>query len=483
MPKVLKIGDTSGSIRSASIVQVTSKFLNVIVQLGITMVLARLLTPSEYGVVAVLQVLSSLFGLLADSGISIAIARDQSLTRTDYERLFFFGLLMGVGLGLAFFVFSIGIAWFYGDDIYVSLGAVMSLAVFFNSLNMVPNGILLKERKFKVIAVRLVVCTVVVGAIVIALAYVGFGCFAIALNSVLTALFVLTWNIASSRLRMSFGDVRKVFAKVCDTFVYNLSNNVVGWLANNADTLLVGKMFGAETLGYYNKAYTLYAYPLNILTAPIVATLIPFLAELQNDAEKIRKCFLRVFHKISFLSALCVAGMNVCAPELILVMFGANWAEAIPLLAILAFAVYSRGVNGAFAALLNAVGRADLLMKSTATNAVVTLAMILLGGFQGSAQSLASCVAIAYNIEMILPIIFCSGCLEIKSLYFFKHFLPDLFAAIGTCALAYFVPWCIDNVVLSLAVKGLFVLTVMCAIKLALSRLVLHERIGIRDII
>lgn len=485
MPRKLSIGGSSSSIRSASIVQLSSKVINVIVQLAITMVLARLLTPAEYGTVAVLQVFSTLFSILADAGISTAIARSQDLDQADYERLFFLSLLIGLGLSAAFLLLSLGVAVIYGDQIYIPLGAIMMLAVMFNSLNMVPNGILIKERKFKLIAVRLVSCTVVVGAIAIGLAFLGFGCYAIVLNSVLTSFFVLVWNLAGAHLHMSFGSVREVFDKVGSFSMFNLGNGVIAWFATNIDTLIVGKIFGSEALGYYNKAYNLYSYPLNILTVPITDSILPFLAELQNDVDVLRSKFLRVFRKISFLSALCVAGMHVCASEIILIMYGDNWAPAIPLLSILAFAVYSRGVNGAFTALLNATGRADLLMRSTAINTMVTVGMILLGCALGSVETLAICISIASNIEMILPIWFCSRySLDMSPFKFFMHFIPDLGAALLACGFSAILPWSFENIVLSALIKAVFVCAVMFGVKMLVNRLIYHEQVhGIRDVI
>lgn len=481
MRKRFDISSSSDSIKSASIAQIGSKVINVVVQLGITMVLARILTPVEYGTVAVLTVFSSLFSVFADAGISTAIAQSQDLDQHDYERLFFLSLLMGIVLSFGFFLLSFGIAWFYGDSIYVPLGAVMSLAVMFNALSMVPNGILIKERKFKLIAVRLVVCTVVVGAIAIVLAILGFGCYAIVLNTILTALFVLVWNLGGSHLRISVGDVRSVFRKVGSFSIFNLGNGIIGWFAANADSLIVGKLFGAEGLGYYNKAYNLYSYPLSILTNPIVDTILPFLAPLQFDKTALRYRFISVFRKVSFLSALCMAWMNVCATEIILIMYGDNWAPAIPMLAVLAFAVYSRGVNGAFSALLNAAGRPDLLMRSTAINTAVTLGMIFLGGALGFVQSLATCVAIAYNIEMTIPIYFCARyCLDMRPLKLFVHFLPDLGSGILVIVLASVIPWGLSNLFLSFFVKALYVLVGMVAIKVLVDKFVYHEHVDLK---
>lgn len=459
--------------------QLGSKVINVLVQLVITMVLARLLTPSEYGTVAVLTVFSALFNILADAGVSTAIAQSQDLDESDYGRLFYLSLLIGLVLAVAFFALSFGIAWFYGDQIYIPLGALMTLAVLFNSLNMVPNGILIKQRKFKLIGLRLVICSIVVGSIAILLALLGFGCYAIVLNTVLTSLFVLVWNLTGSHLKMSVGDLRGVISKVGAFSAYNLGSNTIYWFASNVDSLLVGKLFGASALGYYNKAYNLYGYPLSILTAPITDTILPFLAPLQSDIEALRARFLRVFRKVSFISALCAAGMNVCATEIILIMYGDNWLPSIPLLATLAFAVYSRGVNSAFTALLNATGHPKLLMRSTAINTVITLTLIFVGGALGSVESLAICIAIAYNLEMVLPIYYCARySLQMGVWEFFVHFVPDLGAALLAMGISLCIPWNIDNLFLSLILKGCFVVAVMSAVKLPINRIVYHENLA-----
>lgn len=473
----IRLDTPSSSMKTASIAQLGSKVINVVVQLVITMVLARLLTPAEYGTVAVLTAFSGVFTVLADAGIPAAIAQSQELSEDDYARLFFLSLLMGVTLSLAFFLLSIGVAWFYGDPIYVPLGALMTLAVLFNSLNMVPNGVLMKERKFKLIAVRLVVCTVVVGAIAILLAYLGFGCYAIVMNTVLTSLFVLIWNLFSSHLKMSIGDLRSVLQKVGSFSVFNMGSNLIGWFAANADSLMTGKLFGPTALGYYNKAYNLYGYPLTILTAPITDTLLPFLAPLKDDKEALFDKFIRAFKKISFASAFCTAGMNVCAAEIILILYGDTWAPAIPLLSVLALAVYSRGVNGAFAALMASSGRSDLLMLSTGVNTAVTLAMIIAGGAMGSVQSLATCVAIAYNAEMILPVYLCSRkCLSMSPARLLSHMLPDMLLTVVTIVSAELMSVDFCALFQSVVCKALYIALVMVGGRAILGCLVYHER-------
>lgn len=468
--KKFDIGGSATSIKAASFLQLGSKFVSVVVQLVVTMVLARLLMPEQYGVVAVLTAFSSLFTVLADAGISTAVAQFQDLEQSDYERLFFVSLLLGVILSVCFIFLSFGIAWLYGNDIYVPLGAILTLSILFNALNMVPNGILLKEKKFSLIGLRLIMCNIVVGVMAVALAFVGLGAFAIVLQSVLTSLFVLVWNLVTSHLRMSFGDVRPVLSKVGKYSAYLLGNDAIVWLSGNADSLLAGKMFGEAALGYYNKAFSLYGYPINILAAPITSTLIPFLAPLQDDVPAMRAKHLGVVRKVSFIVALCAVWMHVCAAEVVEIMFGSNWGPSIPLLKVLAFAIYARGVNSVHAPLLSAAGRSDLLMKSTTVNTAATFVMILIGGLLGSVQTLAICVAVAYTAELAVPIYLSAKyCLDMGVARYCSNLLPDMIVGAAVVLLAHLVPWGIDNIFLSLVVKAGFVFLVMVALRWAVS--------------
>lgn len=468
--KRINITKTTNSIRLASFIQLGSKFISIIVQLIVTMVLARLLTPEQYGVVAVLTAFSALFTVISDAGISTAVAQFQSLKQSDYERLFFVSFLLGFILTIGYIVFSFAIAWFYDDTVYVSSGCMMSFSVLFNALNMVPNGVLLKERKFTLIGLRLIVCNIVVGCVVVALAFMGAGVYSIVLQSVLTSFFILAWNLASSHLKMSVGDIRPVLRKVGRFSAFQLGNDAIVWLSANADSLLAGKMFGEASLGYYNKAYSLYGYPLTVLAAPITSTLIPFLSPLQKDVAALRAKYLSVVRKVSFIVALCSVWMNVCAVEVIQVMYGPKWNAAIPLLEVLALAIYARGVNSVHAPLLSAAGRSDLLMRSTTINTMATFVMILLGGALGSVQSLATCVAIAYNFELVIPVYLSAKyCLQMNVFRYFLNLLPDIVTGVAVILLSHMIPWHINNIFFSLFVKASFVLACMIAIRWVIS--------------
>lgn len=227
---------------------------NVVAQLSVTMVLARLLTPEEYGIVAVLAVFTGFFSLLSDMGLSSAIIQFDDLTQDDYGHLFAISFLFGLVLSITFFLLSLCISVAYSNSLYVPLGALLMISVFFNSLNMVPNGLLLRKKRYDLVGFRLVSSTIIVGLLTIALACLGLGCYAIVLQSVLGSLFVFVWNWISSPVKFAKGSPLPTLKRVGKYSVFQFGTQAVGYFAGNLDSLLVGKFFGPSDLGHASRS-------------------------------------------------------------------------------------------------------------------------------------------------------------------------------------------------------------------------------------
>ena len=186
---------------AAAVFQFGSKYISMGANLVITAVLARLITPADFGLVAIVTVFTGLFSLLSDMGVGTAIVQYRDLTEKDYGGIFGFSILLAVGLAATFCVVSPLIAMFYSDDRLVSLCLAASPTLLFSTLNMVPEGLMLKGRRFDRIAVRLVVATVVSGAMAIVAALTGAGAISIVVQSVLSAGIVLVWNLITKPIR------------------------------------------------------------------------------------------------------------------------------------------------------------------------------------------------------------------------------------------------------------------------------------------
>ena len=136
------------SIKKAALISAVSKYSSIILNLAFSAVLARLLTPEDYGIVAVTVVFTTFFSLFADMGIGAGIIQNKELTQDDINSIFTFSIKLGFLLCVIFALFSYPMSLFYKDSVYIPVGIFLSVSLFFSTLNMVPNAILLKEKKF-----------------------------------------------------------------------------------------------------------------------------------------------------------------------------------------------------------------------------------------------------------------------------------------------------------------------------------------------
>lgn len=390
------------SFLKAAFIQAVSKYSTVIMQMAITVVLARLLTPEQYGVMAGVTVFTSFFSILADLGLGPAIIQYQNLDSRDYGSIFIFSCGLGLCLSCVFIFLGTPLSFFFHDSTYTSLCAWVSVSVFFNTVNMVPNGLLLKGKKFKLIGVRLFITTIVGGLVAIVLAYVGLGVFALVANINITAILVFLWNYLSIKKELSFTDLHivssmKVIAKYS---LFQAGANFVNYFARNLDHLVIGRAFNSVSLGLYDKAYKLTAYPITFVPQVLASVIQPFLAKYQNDKYRLRD----FYHKVTFVLAIVGAYVTflfvLCSNEIVTIFYGDNWKNCIPLFAILSCSLFCQLLGNITGPMLQSAGRTDLLLRQTSIATVIIVVSMLLGASTGNLTNLAIGVALGYCLQI-----------------------------------------------------------------------------------
>ena len=427
----------SSSMLSALGMQLVSKYANVVVQLVINMVLARLLTPKEFGTVAIVTVFSSFFAILADMGVSTAIVQYKNLTKSDYDALFLFSAILGAVLAGVFCLLSLPISYAYVDRDLIPLCCLTSLSVLFNTLNMVPNGILLRERRFKTISVRLVVVSVFAGAVAVALAFLGFGCFALVWNVVLTSLFVFVWNWTSTRISFTNPHFIVPVRRIMRFSGFQAGFGIVNYFARNLDNLLVGAMMGSAQLGYYDKAYKVMQYPLNYLTGIFSNVLQPYLSEYQDDKRRLYKSWLAICRVLAVVGMFATALIVTFPQEILLIMYGDQWLVAAPALGTLGLSVGIQMVNSTSGAIFQSAGRTDTLFRSGLICTVISVVGILLGIAAGSLWVLGLAISVAYVLHfMVTAYLLVGKVLGEPPLSFLINFVPSVAAAVFSVLVA-----------------------------------------------
>lgn len=393
------------SIRKASLINIIARYSSIFIQILYNAVLARILTPKDFGIVAVLTVFSSFFSLLANMGIGTAVIQNKELSENDNNSLFTFTLYLGILFMFLFVALSFPIALFYDNSVYKSLGAILSISLCFNILNTVPNAILLKQKRFLVVGIRTVVVTILSSAFTIVLAVIGLRYYSIVFHSVISSILLFAWNMFSVKLRVKsrvdWSSVKKIRNYASYQFLFNITN----YFARNLDNLLIGKYLGDAPLGYYNKSYTLMLFPIQNLTHVITPVLHPILSDYQNDKEKIFTQYMKVVKVLSLLGVFVTPFCFFAADELILLFFGDQWTQAIPAFRILSLSIYAQMLAASTGSIYQSLGKTKLMFYSGIATTTITVVGILSGILSGRVEKVAFFVSLAMNINFLIVFI------------------------------------------------------------------------------
>lgn len=443
-------------IKSETLVYGVGKYASILVTLLTTTVLSRILSPSEYGIVAITTVFSSFFNVIADMGFGTAVIQNKSLTDEEINDIFSFSILISIGLGLVFALLGIPISLIYENRVYLKICPLLGLAVFFSAINIVPHGKLMREKRFKLMGIRLISVSLFSGVLAIGMAYAGLSYYALVFQTIIYAALVFLWNLLNAhlkiRLRFHFESIRKILSYSMNQFAFSILN----YGEKNLDNLLIGKSLGAESLAFYDKGFRLMMYPVQNLTYVITPVLHPILADHQDDRKYIYDAYIKVTRVLSllgvFISAFCFWNRR----EIILFFFGSQWTSSISLFGWLSLSVWPQMISASAASIYQSTGNTKLLFRSSLVHTCVTLILILLGVHTGELERVAQMVTLAIYIRFFVEFYF----LVVRNFGFsYKQFLLTfskdvlIFAAmIAVMAACSFIR--IESIILSMAVKG-----------------------------
>lgn len=316
-----------------------NRYSGLVMSLIISMILARILSPEEYGVVAIASVLISFLSMFCTLGIGPAIIQRDDLTDEDINSIFTFSLSIGFALSVLFFVSSWPIAEFYNNEVLVPVCQILSIQLFFSAANMVPNALMSKGKRFKEIAKRTLTLQIFTGCVAVLMAYCGAGIYSLLFSPVVTSIGIFIWNRMYYKVYIDWKyrlePIKRIFAFSSYQFLFVFVN----YFSRNLDKLIIGKTLGPAPLGIYEKAYGLMQLPLQNVTFVITPVLQPILRDFQNDkAELVRKYIqiIRLVSTISFPIGAIAFGMS---SEAIHFFYGGRWDAAIPVLQILALSI------------------------------------------------------------------------------------------------------------------------------------------------
>ena len=446
------------SMKKAALINAMGKYSKIFLSLIVNAVLARILSAEDYGIVAIITVFSTFFTTFSDMGFGAAIIQNKDLTSEDINNIYSFTVYVSAVLMVIFAICSFPIASFYNNSVYISLGQLLSISLFFNALNMIPNGILNRDKKFVSIAIRTVIVYVGAAIVTLILAFMGLRYYALVIQSILTALLTFIWNYTSTRPKFRFRFKMESIKKVMNYSGYQFAFNLVNYFSRNLDNLLTGKFMGSAELGYYNKAYSLMLYPVNNLTGVISPVLHPILADYQKQLDIIYKKYMKIVRLLACIGLYVAPVCLLAAGEIITILYGPNWEESVACFQLLAVAIVPQMINSSAGSIFQAIGNTKLLFTNSCINTGITVVAILIGVFGGkSIQSLSLCVAVAYLCHFVTAFFMLIKMgFKYKMSKFVKELTPELFILVVMLVAVRLYPLHIAGTVLSAMIKCVY---------------------------
>jgi PST family polysaccharide transporter len=354
-----------------------------VMNMGAVMALARLLTPQDFGILAMAFAVIGFFQVFNEAGLSTATLQKKDITHAQVSNLFWANIALGGAVTVVVASSAPAAAWFYQEPRVVAVTLVLSLTFMLTSSTVQHLALLKRQMRFKVLALIQIISTAMGISVGIAMAWFGFRYWSLVgmqLSTMVTGL-LMTWS--ACRWRPQF-PARKSGTWSLLRFGANLTASGFLWsLARGSDALVIGRIFGSEALGLYSRAAALANAPVGHAIAPLEAIFIPALSRLQGDSERYRRAVFQVYDFLA-LSSLPFSGMLFAlAQPMTLVVLGSQWEDAAPIFA--AFALNALYLPMAIVAswLLSSQGRGkDFLLLSCFTSSV-TVTSFLLGSFFG----------------------------------------------------------------------------------------------------
>jgi len=405
--------------------QFSVQIINFVVQI----ILARLLMPEDFGLIAMLVVFISIGQKLMDGGMTTSLIRTKRPDQLDYSTVFITNFIVSIGIYIIIFIIAPFIADFYNQEILQDVLRVYALSFVINSFVAVPIAKLTKEMNFKT-QMKIQVPSTIIGALVgVTMAYSGYGVWSLVwLNLSQTFVFAFQ-NWVFIKWRPSFIFNKRRF-KYHFNFGYRMTlSGLLDTVYNDAYRIVIGKFYSPASVGYFNQAETMRAFPVNQLAAVMGKVTYPMFANIKDD-KQLKNAYKQTMKLVFFVVVPMMMILIVTGRELFVFLFGDKWLPAVPYFQILAFASVIKPLTTYNLNILKVKGRSDLFLKLEVYKKIIGAIAIIIALPYGI-MTLVVSYTIVYYLMNFLNMIF-SGKLinysiweQLKDCY--KIYLSGLF--------------------------------------------------------
>lgn len=333
------------------------------IQFIIGIIIARILMPSDYGIVGMLAIFIAIAQTFLDSGFASALIQKKDRTDVDYSTVFYFNIVIALVLYGMFYVSAPWIASFYNMPVLTEVTRMTTLSLIISGLTIVQHAKLIIDLRFKHLALASIVSVSVSGVCGIIMAYNGFGVWALVYQGLISAasrtsiLWLSSkWN---PRLVFSVSSFKRLFSFGSKL----LCSGMINTIYSNLYTLVIGKAFNAAEVGFYNRANQFATLPSNTVTQMVVNVNFPILSQMQDDNERLVKSYRKLLCAPLFILTPVLLGIAAVGYPLVEIVLGHKWLPCVPYLQILCIGCLFNPLTHINLNLLYVKGRSDLVLK------------------------------------------------------------------------------------------------------------------------
>lgn len=364
---------------SGAAIVVISRFINHAIRMASIIVLARLLTPNDFGLVAMVTSISAFLEIFCRLGLTDATIQRSAINHNQISTLFWINLAFSFFLMALFIIASPLIAWFYGEPKIKLIAIITSLGFIFSGLSTQHLALLKRKMQFFKYTVNEVVGTIISVGVAIVMALKGFGYWAIVARPIISTMSTVAggWLLCQWRPGLpAFGTGVRPMLK----FGMNiLGSYTVNYFSQNLDKILIGRFFGAKSLGYYNKAFQLFVAPITQLTIPLTSVAVATLSRLNDEPKKYLNYYLKSLSLLAFVGMPMSIYLALNSQDIILFLLGDQWIKTAKI-----FSVFSIGIGIQLILATNgwlhiSLGKTEKWLRWNIVGSIVTIIAFLIG--------------------------------------------------------------------------------------------------------
>lgn len=418
------------AINSGKWITLSTAF-QTILQFGQIAILARLLNPTIFGIVALSNIVIVFFGIFANLGFTNSIIFKQEKNQNILSTVFYVNIILGFIIFLIIFIASPFIVSFYGEPRLAKVLSISSLIFLFSYFGSVYSTLLKKELKFRSIALIDIIGNLIGTSFTIYFAYIGFEEMSLAYGGLITHSirtfleFYFGKNLFSPRLYFKINEIKDHLK----FGLFNFGENFVSYIQDNWDNIIIGKLLGPRYLGIYTLAMQLSVYPITKLNPIILQVAYPVIAKMKDNPNVLKKMYLKILDLISYFNFPLLAGLYVTVETIVPLVYGPGWEETFPLIKIFVFVAAMSCLGHPLFTLAYSKGKPNYLFYLNLVTLTIKIPLVYLLGTYWHITGIAYALLISMLTHTVLNFLIVYKLIG----PFFRIFLQNLLKPVVFC--------------------------------------------------